>query len=63
MYGNVIAAISTPPGKGGVAVIRMSGAGAFEIADRVFLPISGKRISDYPARTQIYGYIIYNGEK
>ena len=63
MYGNVIAAISTPPGKGGVAVIRMSGKGAFEIAERVFLPISGKRIGDYPPRTQIYGYIIYNEEK
>ena len=63
MYGNVIAAISTPPGKGGVAVIRVSGAGAFDIADRVFLPISGKRIGEYPARTQIYGYIIYNEEK
>ena len=63
MHGTVIAQVSTPPGKGGVAVIRMSGAGAFEIADRVFLPISGKRISDYPARTQIYGYIIYNEEK
>ena len=63
MYGNVIAAISTPPGKGGVAVIRMSGKGAFEIAERVFVPISGKKISDYPARTQIYGYIIYNDEK
>ena len=63
MYGNVIAAISTPPGKGGVAVIRMSGKGAFETAERVFLPISGKKLGDYPPRTQIYGYIIYNEEK
>ena len=63
MYGNVIAQVSTPPGKGGVAVIRMSGKGSFEIADKVFFPISRKRITDYPARTQIYGYIIYNEEK
>ena len=63
MHGNVIAAISTPPGKGGVAVIRMSGKGAFEIADKVFLPISGKKILDYPPRTQIYGYIVYNEER
>ena len=63
MYGNVIAAISTPPGKGGVAVIRVSGKGAFEVAERVFSPISKRKISDYPARTQIYGYIIYNEEK
>ena len=63
MHGNVIAQVSTPPGKGGVAVIRMSGAGAIEIAKKAFLPISGKSITDYPARTQIYGYVIYNNEK
>ena len=63
MHGNVIAAISTPPGKGGVAVIRMSGDGAFEIARKVFSPFSGKSLDEYRPRTQIYGYIIYNGEK
>ena len=63
MHGNVIAAISTPPGKGGVAVIRMSGAGSIQIAEKVFLPMSGKSIQDYPARTQIYGHILYNEEK
>ena len=54
---HTIAAISTPPGKGGVAVIRASGDGALEIAERVFSPASGKRICDYPPRTQIYGYM------
>ncbi len=63
MHGNVIAANSTPPGKGGVAVIRMSGDGSFEIARRVFLPFSGKSLDEYRPRTQIYGYILYNGEK
>ena len=63
MHGNVIAAISTPPGKGGVAVIRMSGKGSLEIAERVFLPVSGKRITEYRPRTQIYGYILYNEER
>ncbi|MBQ7343231.1 MAG: tRNA uridine-5-carboxymethylaminomethyl(34) synthesis GTPase MnmE [Clostridia bacterium] len=63
MHGNVIAANSTPPGKGGVAVIRMSGDGALEIAKRVFLPFSGKSLDEYRPRTQIYGYILYNGEK
>ena len=62
MHGNVIAAISTPPGKGGVAVIRVSGDGAISIAERVFFPASGKSISAYPDRTQIYGYIKYNNE-
>ena len=59
----VIAAVSTPPGKGGVAIIRMSGEGAFEIAERVFFPISGKKFSECKPRTQIYGHIIEDGEK
>ena len=63
MRGNVIAAISTPPGKGGVAVIRMSGDGAIDIAQQVYEPISKRSLDDYSPRTQIYGYIIYNEEK
>lgn len=59
----VIAAVSTPPGKGGVAVIRISGNGAFEIADKVFFPISGKAFSTLAPRAQIYGHIIEDGEK
>ena len=59
----VIAAVSTPPGKGGVAIIRMSGSGAFEIADRVFFTISGKRFSECEPRKQIYGHIVEDGER
>ena len=33
-----IAAISTPPGKGGIAVIRISGSDAIAIGDRMFKP-------------------------
>ena len=58
----VIAAISTPPGKGGVAVIRMSGEGAFEIAKKAFVPKSRRDITSYPYRTQIYGDILEDGE-
>ena len=42
---DTIAAISTPHGKGGVAVLRVSGAEAVEIASRVFVPKSGKTLS------------------
>ena len=38
---DTIAAVSTPRGTGGIAVIRISGAGAFECASRVFVPSSG----------------------
>ena len=57
-----IAAISTPPGKGGVSVIRMTGEGAIAIAEGVFFPRSGKRLSDYPARMQVWGDVIRDGE-
>jgi len=63
MRQGVIAAISTPPGKGGVAIIRMCGEGALALAEEVFFSVSGKKIPDYPPRTQIYGYIIEKEEK
>ena len=62
MY-KTIAAISTPPGKGGVAIIRISGIDTQRIIERVFLPVSGKSLFDYPPRMQVYGYILYNNER
>ena len=44
---DTIAAISTAPGTGGVAIIRMSGDGALEIAEKAFSAISGRKITDY----------------
>ncbi|HKG23177.1 MAG TPA: tRNA uridine-5-carboxymethylaminomethyl(34) synthesis GTPase MnmE [Blastocatellia bacterium] len=35
--GDTIAAISTPPGRGGIGVIRLSGPAALEIAESIFL--------------------------
>lgn len=58
MLGDTIAAISTPRGKGGVALLRVSGPRAVEICENVFLPKSGKRLSEVPARTSVYGTIL-----
>ena len=55
---DTIAAVSTPFGKGGVAVIRLSGPEALAVAERVFRPRSGKRLSDYPARYAVWGDIV-----
>lgn len=55
---STIAAISTPQGKGGVALLRVSGTEAFAVAERVFRPFNQKNIGDYPARYQIYGSIL-----
>lgn len=59
---DTVAAISTPRGKGGVAVIRISGSDAFEIASRVFVAASGKGISELPPSTMVYGHVISEGE-
>ncbi len=63
MNGNIIAAVATPSGKGGVALIRISGEGAILLIDRVFFPMSKRKLSSYPPRTEVYGYIINNEEK
>jgi len=58
MLFSTIAAVSTPHGKGGIAVLRMSGTDSFSIAERIFRPACGKRLSELPKRTQIYGSIL-----
>ncbi len=62
-YDAVIAAVSTPPGKGGVAIIRISGEGALDVAAKVFIPKSKKALSDFAPRTQIFGNVVYRGEE
>ena len=56
-----VAAISTPPGKGGVAVIRISGADAFAVADRMFKPKNGRPLSVSRTREQVWGDILLDG--
>ena len=55
--GDTIAAISTARGKGGVALLRISGPDAVSICERVFLPKSGKKLSEYTPRTAVFGSI------
>ena len=58
-----IAAISSPPGKGGVAIIRVSGEDALELVSTVFYPMSGKSFTEAKPRVQTYGLIIDSGER
>lgn len=57
MLSDVIAAVSTPRGTGGIAVIRISGNGAVDLAQKLFRSKSGKDISEYSPRFAIYGDI------
>ena len=39
MFDDTIAAIATPLGEGGLAVVRISGPQALAVADKCFLPV------------------------
>jgi tRNA modification GTPase len=54
---STIAAISTPFGSGGIAVIRISGDEAFCITDRFFVCQKAKCLSALPANTAVYGKV------
>ena len=60
---DTVAAISTPYGKGGIAVIRISGCDSISIADRVFKCASGKKLSQMPNARACYGEIISPDDK
>lgn len=57
MFSDVIAAVSTPKGTGGIAVIRISGNGALQVAERVFRSKNGRKLTDHSPRYAIYGDI------
>ena len=60
---STICAVSTSPGTGAIAVIRLSGPEAVDIADKVFRSIyGGKRLKDQPANTLHFGRLIQDDE-
>ncbi|EEF60223.1 tRNA uridine-5-carboxymethylaminomethyl(34) synthesis GTPase MnmE [Pedosphaera parvula] len=61
---DTIAAIATPLGEGGLAVIRLSGREALSIADKSFQPVGKSSInpSAAPTHTIHYGRIIRHGQ-
>ncbi|MDE5855075.1 MAG: tRNA uridine-5-carboxymethylaminomethyl(34) synthesis GTPase MnmE [Ruminococcus sp.] len=60
---STIAAISTPNAVGGIAVIRISGEKALEIADKVFKPFRGKKVTEMTGYTCTYGIAYNDGER
>ncbi len=52
-----IAAISSPQGEGGIGVIRISGPQALTIAEKVFRPVTAKKISEAEGYTAHFGHI------
>ena len=56
-FDDTIAAITTAPGEGGVAIVRISGPDALKIADSVFRGPAPKP-SDRPTHTIVHGYLV-----
>lgn len=62
MLDDTIAAIATPLGEGGLAVVRISGQRALELADACFRPSgSGVHPSQARSHTLLYGHITRDG--
>lgn len=57
MREDIICAISTPPGVGAIAVIRLSGEGSCVLTDRIFHSLSGKKLDEAAANTVHFGRI------
>ena len=57
----VICAVSTAPGIGAIAVLRMSGAGCIALTDRIFESPSGKKLTGSKANTVHFGRILEEG--
>ena len=58
---STIAAIATPFGRGGIAVIRISGEKALEVAERMFIPSRGCDLSATEGGKARYGHIVSEG--
>ena len=64
MLDDTIAAIATPLGEGGLAVIRISGPQALAVADRCFAPVGTGSLKPSAAATHTlhFGHVVHNGQ-
>ena len=65
MFEDTIAAIATPLGEGGIAIIRISGIKAVNVGDSVFQPLSKAKnhLANSKSHTIHYGYIYLNKQR
>ena len=59
MHSSTIAALATPPGTGGLAVIRMSGSRSEEILRALFVPKNAEQL--FHNRLLMYGHLVHAG--
>ena len=60
---DTICAISTPPGEGGIGIVRLSGGEAIPIADSLFCSPRNVTLASVDSRRLVYGHIVKNGRK
>ena len=58
---DTIAAVATPPGAGGLAVVRLSGRQALSVADRCLRSSGGRPPSGFQPRMAVFGEVIRDG--
>jgi tRNA modification GTPase len=51
-----IIAVSTPPGPGGLGIIRLSGRKSLAVANKIFEP--GKKCPSLPPKTAVFGHVL-----
>ena len=56
-YDDTIAAVATPPGRGAIGIIRVSGSEALAIADSVFISRRGRNLAGRKSHTLTFGKI------
>ena len=60
---DTIVAVSTPPGEGGIGIVRMSGEGAGAVAGKLFKPFKlncKSNVEDFVSHKAVYGKIVDN---
>ncbi len=54
---DTIAAIATPPGEGGIGIIRVSGSRAVGVVDKIFCVANGRKLSERHSYRAVYGKV------
>jgi tRNA modification GTPase len=59
IHEDTIVAISTPPGEGGIGIVRISGQRALEIVQDVFAGVRGHDLDSVSSHSLCYGHIVH----
>lgn len=62
-FQDTIAAIATPPGEGGIGIVRLSGPRALEVASRVFSPSASVTPKGFASHTVHHGHVVDPGSE